>query len=264
MSLVANDAILVLGGTGELGSEIIKDLVAAGKRVTALARRTSSRELLEDLDISYAVGDMLIGADMKRVFTDTLYGIVIDASSGPYRDMANASHELLGAQTFYEESQKIISKWAAETGVQHLILHSTVGAGDSADLVNVENVFEVQRLALASKNIAEKILVSSGVPYTIIRHLTVLPLTYKESGKALLSKDRNKAGAITRDGLARLTLECLANKGCINKIFHAIDDEVELPDEIIDIWRQALKPEYMPDYVGTYGSSASTKPGKTS
>jgi uncharacterized protein YbjT (DUF2867 family) len=243
MSIAANGGVLVLGGPGELGSEVVKVLVAAGECVTVLARPTSNRERLDGLDISYVIGDMLVEADMERVFTEVSYRAVVDASSGPYREMADATSELLKAQSFYEESQNIISKWAAATRVQHLILHGTVGAGDSADLVHVENLFKVQRLALASKNKAEKILVSSGVPYTIIRHLTVLPLAAQESGKARLSTDLTEVGAVTRDGLARLTLECLGNAECLNAIFHAMDDEVPLPAETIEICKQALKAE---------------------
>ena len=130
-----------------------------------------------------------------------------------------------------------------------MILHGAIGVGDSADLVYVENAFEVQRLAVASKNIAEEILISSGVPYTIIRHLTLLPLTVQESGKARLSRDRTEVGAVTRDGLARLTLECLDKAECLNSIFHAMDDEVDLPVETIEVWRKLLKPEHLPAYV---------------
>ena len=70
---------------------------------------------------------------------------VVDASSGPFGQ----------PQTFYEETQAIISKWAAATGVRQLILHGAIGAGDSADLLFLENAFEVQQLAIASKTIAE-------------------------------------------------------------------------------------------------------------
>ncbi|MGB1876048.1 MAG: hypothetical protein ACPHGY_03855, partial [Rhodospirillaceae bacterium] len=88
-----------------------------------------------------------------------------------------------------------------------------------------------------------------GVPYTIIRHLTLLPLAIQESGKARLSNDLTDVGAITRDGLARLTLECLDNAECMNVIFHAVDDEVDLPAETIEVWKILIKPEHMPSYV---------------
>ncbi len=239
----ADGGVLILGGTGQLGSEVVKDLVAAGEDVTVLARPTSNRERLAGLDVTYVIGDMLVESDMERVFRETSYRAVVDASSQAFG----------GSQTFYEESQQIISKWAAATGVGQMILHGAIGAGDSADLLYLEKSHPVQQTAIASKTIAEQILIDSGVPYTIIRHLTLLPMTMKESGKARLTRDLTDLGAMTRDGLARLTLECLDNTDCMNVIFHAADDDVDLSDSLIERWKRVIKPEYLPSYV-TAGS----------
>ena len=232
----ADGGVLVLGGTGQLGSEVVKVLIAAGENVSVLARQTSNRARLDGLKVSYVIGDMLTEADMERVFKEKAYRAVVDASSAPFN----------GSQDFYEKSQRIISKWAAATGVRQLILHGAIGAGDSAGLIYVEKAFEIQRKAIASKTAAEEVVVASGVPYTIIRHLTLLPMEFKESGQAKLSKDRSTVGAVTRDGLARLTAECLDNPNCMNVIFHAIDEKVALPDRIRENWKNVIKPEYMP------------------
>ena len=87
------------------------------------------------------------------------------------------------------------------------------------------------------------------MPYTIIRHLTLLPMTIQESGRARLTTDLTAVGAMTRDGLARLTLECLDNADCMNVIFHAVDDEVDLPERTVASWLKVIKLEYMPVYV---------------
>lgn len=236
VSFAADGGVLVLGGTGQLGSEIVKDLVEAGEDVTVLARPTSKKERLDGIDVSYVVGDMLIEGDIERILTATSYRAIVDASSQAFG----------GEQTFYEESQKIISKWAAATNVRQLILHGAVGAGDSAKLIYIEKTFPGQRAGIASKEIAETILIDSGVPYTIIRHLTLLPLEMKESGEARLTQDHIAVGAMTRDGLARLTLECLDNEDCLNVIFHAVDDAVDLPERTLQMWEKVIKPEYLP------------------
>ncbi len=232
----ADGGVLVLGGTGQLGSEVVKVLVAAGQNVSVLARQTSNRSRLDGVKVSYVIGDMLSEADMERVFKEKSYRVVVDASSAPFN----------GSQDFYEKSQRIISKWAAATGVRQLIVHGAIGAGDSAGLIYVEKAFEIQRKAIASKTVAEEIVVASGVPYTIIRHLTLLPMELKESGQAKLTKDRTAVGAVTRDGLARLTRECLDNPACMNVIFHAVDEKVALPDRVRESWKNVIKPEYMP------------------
>ncbi len=66
-SFAADGGVLVLGGTGQLGSEIAKDLVGAGEDVTVLARPTSNRARLEGVDVTYVIGDMLADADMERI-----------------------------------------------------------------------------------------------------------------------------------------------------------------------------------------------------
>ncbi|NKB44025.1 MAG: NAD(P)H-binding protein [Alphaproteobacteria bacterium] len=237
MSLAAGGGVLVLGGTGQLGSEIAKDLVGAGKTVTVLARPTSSRARLEGLDVTYVIGDMLVDADMERIFTSTPYDAVVDASSQAFG----------GDQAFYEESQVLVSKWAAATKVGQVILHGAIGAADSDRLIYVEKTHPVQQTAIASKTIAEAILTSSGVPYTIIRHLTLLSMETKESGNARLTEDLTAVGAMTRDGLARLTLECLGNEDCLNVIFHAVDDDVALTERTVSNWETVIKPEYRVD-----------------
>jgi uncharacterized protein YbjT (DUF2867 family) len=232
----ADAGVLVLGGTGQLGSEIVKALVAAGENVSVLARQTSNRSRLDGVRVSYVIGDMLTEVDIERVFKEKSYRAVVDASNAPFN----------GSQDFYENSQRIVSKWAAATGVRQLILHGAIGAGDSAALIYVEKAFEIQRKAIASKTVAEEIVVASGVPYTIIRHLTLLPMQFKESGQAKLSRDRNAVGAVTRDGLARLTRECLDNSSCMNVIFHAVDEQLVLPDRVRENWKNVIRPEYMP------------------
>ncbi len=230
--------VLVLGGTGQLGSEIVKDLVAAGETVTVLTRPTSNRARLEGLEVSYVIGDLLNADDMERIFTSAAYRVVVDAAGLPGR----------GDQNFYIESQKILSALAARTGVQQMILHGAIGAGDSAEMFIAENLPEFQRIAIAAKSDAEDILRNSGVPYTIIRHMTLLPMETKESGQASLTDDHTTIGAVTRDGLARLTMECLDAPKCMNKILHAVDLYVELTGRYAGMWERyktVLKPEFL-------------------
>jgi uncharacterized protein YbjT (DUF2867 family) len=236
----AEGGVLILGGTGQLGAEVAKALVAAGEDVSVLARATSDRSRLDGLKVTFVTGDMLSEPDMERVFKEKSYRAVVDASNAPFN----------GPQEFYENSQRIVSKWAAATGVRQMILHGAIGAGDSAAVIDVEKAFEFQRKAIASKTVAEEILVASGVPYTIIRHLTLLPAQMKESGAAKLSRDHKVVGAVTRDGLARLTRECLGAPSCINVIFHAVDEQLVIPERVRENWKKIVKPEYMPKTAG--------------
>lgn len=224
----ANTGVLVFGGTGQLGSEIVFDLLDAGEDVTVFARPTSKGERLDGLDVSYVRGDVLNEADVEAALKSGPFKVVIDALA---RDGG------VGPD-FYIDSMKYIANWSAETGVEQVILHGSVGAGLSRPIYPESN-WERMGATITAKDYGERLLMESGVPYTIIRNLVLLPHEVKETGKAYLTTDQSTRGMVTRDGLARLNLECMNNDECINEIFHAIDPEVEAPGR----WGEALREE---------------------
>ena len=82
---------------------------------------------------------------------------------------------------------------------------------------------------LTAKDAAERLLVASGVPYTIIRNAVLRNDAPGVREKAELTTDQKRFGAVTRSGLGRLTAECALNPACTNRIFHAVDPQVALP-----------------------------------
>ena len=217
-SASANDGVLVWGGTGKLGLEIVKDLVEAGESVTVPVRPTSDRSELEALGVSFVTADVLDEAQVEAAMKSGPYRVIIDALA---RDGDTGVE-------FYIDSMKYMAKWAAETGVEQFILQGSVGAGLSQPVYPKER-WDVMGPTIQAKDFGERYLMESGVPYTIIRNLVLLPAELTESGQATLTTDQSKRGAVTRDGLARLTMECLGNDACINEIFHAYDEEVDAP-----------------------------------
>lgn len=214
----ANEGVLVFGGTGQLGAEVVKDLVAAAEDVTVVVRATSNRSALEPLGVSFVVADVLDKAEVSAAFQSGPYRVVVDALA---RDGDTAPD-------FYIDSMDYMAAAAAETGVKQFILHGSVGAGLSRPVYPQER-WEVMGPTIQAKDFGERYLMESGVPYTIIRNLVLLPLEVTESGEAAITTDQTKRGVVTRDGLARLTVECLDNEMCINEIFHAYDDAIDPP-----------------------------------
>lgn len=214
--------VLVLGGTGQLGSEVVHALVAADHAVTVFVRPTSDRARLKGLEVSYVVGDVLDEADVKAAFEAAQFRVVIDALA---RSGAPVS--------FYEVSGRYIAKWASATGVKQAILHGSVGAGDSIATYPEERRAAMQG-TMAAKTAAETALIDSGVNYTIIRNARLLRHGSPATGKARLYADQMIFGAVTRADLGQLTLQCVDNADCLNKIFHAADES--LPG-----WRAGLE-----------------------
>src|SRR5512137_1388348 len=56
---------LVTGGTGFVGSHIVRTLVEAGHTVRVLRRPTSRLDLLSDLPVEHAIGDLLDTAALE-------------------------------------------------------------------------------------------------------------------------------------------------------------------------------------------------------
>jgi uncharacterized protein YbjT (DUF2867 family) len=210
----ANGDVLVFGGTGQLGSEIVKSLVGGGHSVTVFARPSSDRSRLNGLDISYVLGDVLEEADVEAAFKAAQFRVVIDA-------LARRS----AAVSFYAVSGRYLAKWASATDVKQAILHGSVGAGDSMA------TYPVSRRAgmvatMKAKTDAENALIDSGVNYTIIRNARLSRHGTPGTGQARLYENQMTFGAVTRADLGRLTLECVDNPDCLNKIFHAADESL--------------------------------------
>lgn len=58
--------VLVVGGTGMLGHQVVEHLIARGKRVRALVRSTSKTDALRALGVELAVGDLMQPDSLPR------------------------------------------------------------------------------------------------------------------------------------------------------------------------------------------------------
>ena len=211
----ADSAVLVFGGAGRLGSDIVKGLLAKGDDVTVFVRPTSDRSRLESLDVSYAVGDVLNEAEVAAAFQEARFDTVINALAQHGSDPSP-----------YAVGQKNISKWAKETRVQQAILVSSVGAGDNRKNFPITPLQKRYQDVAEAKGIAEAELISSGLCYTIIRMGMLLPYGTTATGQGRLTEDQTVSGPITRADLANLVVGCVANSECRDRIFHASDDSM--------------------------------------
>jgi len=203
--------ILVLGGTGRLGAEIVASLTTAGHPVTVFARPNSDRSRLKDLSVNYIVGDLLDGSGVLAELNGEKFDYVIDASArGPSND------------PFYSDVMKNILTALQVREVQQFILHGSIGAGNSADVFTAA-MYKRMRKVMQAKTEAENLLIQSGIPYTIIRNGVIKLDGTAATGTAVLTEDATKMGTVTRPDLATLTMQCLGVENCLNKTFHALD-----------------------------------------
>jgi uncharacterized protein YbjT (DUF2867 family) len=214
------DGVLVFGATGQLGARIVKRLVDAGEEVTVFVRPTSDRGRLSGLPVAYVVGDMMEEGDVAAAFQGRRYRVVVNAVRAP-----------TSVAAFYDITSRHVAEFAKVSGVKQIIHHGAVGAGDNMALhpdVPWDRVPGL-RARMLDHGTAEQNFLNSGIATTVIRNSRVWPDETPASGIAQLTEDQSVMTPITRVDLAAMTLQCLDNPGCGNKIYHARDDSLTWP-----------------------------------
>jgi nucleoside-diphosphate-sugar epimerase len=215
-------SVLIFGGTGNTGSQVAKRLVSQGDQVTVFVRPTSNKAKLDGLSVAYVEGDVLdeasVQAAVMRVKPDTIVSTLQD------RPKQASPH---GA------AENTIVTWAKAAGVKQLIYISSVGADvrTSADRARYPDInWDLFAPTLELKGEAERFLIASGVPYTIIRTGAIISQRGKPphpgTGKGALTEDQSVMGAIAYSDLGELTVQCIGAMRCMNKIFHSADDSL--------------------------------------
>ena len=119
---------------------------------------------------------------------------------------------------------------AQTTGVEHIIIHSSVGVrGSAAEMLREKFGYDTESPNIRDKGEAELALENSGISYTIIRNGLLEFEPVAPTGKAALNENMNSFGRITRTDLAALSVDCIDNPACMNKIYHAQDDSLVGP-----------------------------------
>lgn len=213
MSGTAMAAVLVFGGTGRLGAEVVQDLIAAGEDVVVFTRATSDRSRLDGLDVEYVIGDLMDKDSVAAAFS----GRDIDA-------VINTVALRAGETSPYVVGEQNIDAATKGKGLSHMILFSATGAGDSKDTIPAQ-FYEPFKKTYEDRAVTEDIIRESGTPFTLIRLGTVH--NEPATGSAYLV-EAPVLGPVTRPDAAELAVGCLRTTRCLNKTFHATDDSLPL------------------------------------
>jgi len=128
--------ILVTGGTGTLGRQVVPLLQATGAKVRVLSR--TARETRDGVE--YAAADLLTGEGVEAAV-----------------DGAEIVLHLAGGQKGDDEATRNLVQAARKFGVRHLVYISVIGVG------------RIPLAWLRMKEAAEQAVAESGVPWTTLR-----------------------------------------------------------------------------------------------
>ena len=142
--------ILVTGGTGFVGRNIVRLLVEKGQDVRCLVRESSPRNVLDGLDVDFCTGDILVPDTLKEAFNgiDTAIHLV-----GIIKEIKGATFERIHA-----EGTMNVLEAAGEAGIKKYIHMSALGTRPGA----------ISRYH-KTKWQAEEAVRNSGLKYVILR-----------------------------------------------------------------------------------------------
>jgi nucleoside-diphosphate-sugar epimerase len=207
-------AIIVAGASRGVGFEVVKKLRQQNLSVLALIHSDDAQPFLAALGAQSRVVDALDPAAIAtalETWCDTPFALVTTVGgTGMERNAPRADYwgnrnlvdavKPLPCQRFLLVSALEVGHWqGAESGPEE----------------------SAHRPVLLAKTKAEQHLISSGLPYTILRlgHLHNAPAT----GTATITGDAPATGILTRLDAADCVVRCLRSSRAVNQVLCAVD-----------------------------------------
>jgi uncharacterized protein YbjT (DUF2867 family) len=145
-----NEHVLVVGGTGMLGGQVVNELLVRGKRVRALVRPTSDAKRLESNGVEIARGDMMDPASLLQAMDGA--DAVVSTAAGYTRHSKGDTDEIdiIGNQNLADA--------AGRAGVNRFVLTSILTCDQTPQVPHFWH-----------KKLAEDRLEELGVPFVALR-----------------------------------------------------------------------------------------------
>ena len=145
-----NGHVLVIGGTGMLGGQVVSELLGRGKRVRALVRPTSDAKRLESNGVEIARGDMMDPASLLQAMDGA--DAVVSTAAGYTRHSKGDTDEIdiIGNQNLADAARR--------AGVNRFVLTSILTCDQTPQVPHFWH-----------KKLAEDRLEELGVPFVALR-----------------------------------------------------------------------------------------------
>lgn len=201
--------VLIFGADDPLGLEIAKQLVAAGKQVTAVVPTDAAAAGLRAANVPTVLANARVPDQVKEAFTSAPFRLVVAIYD------TRAEQGDMG----FEGTRNVVEATKA-VGVPRLVMIDAIGAGDSAAAVPwYVKPFRPDVAAAATQ--AEAHLKASQVDYTIVR--AGWRLDEAATGQAVLDERPGVFNWISNADLAGLVIGILDSKAASGKTLTAVE-----------------------------------------
>jgi dihydroflavonol-4-reductase len=200
-------SVLVTGGTGFLGSHLVRVLLERGEQVRCLTRRESRLDNLKDLPVEFATGDLRDLDSLRKAVQDCQ---VVYHCAADYRLWCKDPADMYAANV---KGSNNVMQAAFDEGVERVVYTSTVGClglnndGTPADEDTPVTIADMIGHYKRSKFLAEEIVrewARRGLPVVIVNPSTPvgeLDIKPTPTGKIIVDFLRGKMFAYVDTGM---------------------------------------------------------------
>jgi uncharacterized protein YbjT (DUF2867 family) len=208
----AKPIVVVAGATGRTGRLIVTELLNREYSVRALARAAANATLPRQEGLEIVEADLTAPESLERALSRATFLISAIGSKKPFSSKENNAVDNMGNQN--------LAKAALKMGLQHMVVISSIGAGDSRCAINL--LFRLLMTpVLRMKEKSEEFIRGCGINYTIIRPGG---LSDKElTGKVSFGEGGKISGMISRQEIAKVCVDALSTPTMKNRTFEVID-----------------------------------------
>lgn len=138
---MSTDSIVVTGATGNIGSKLVRDLLAAGKKVRAVARTKEKLQALKGVEVFAA--DLSDEAALTKAF----------AGAKAVFAMIPPKYDAPDFRAYQNEISKSLVSAVASSGVKHVVNLSSVGADLGKGAGVVDGLYDNEQRFNGLKNV---------------------------------------------------------------------------------------------------------------
>jgi uncharacterized protein YbjT (DUF2867 family) len=204
--------VVVAGATGRAGRLVVQELLKRGYKVRALmVPPFDSAPTCGLTGVECADGDLTSVPVLEKAMDGAQFLISAIGSKKPFSGAENNKIDNMGNQN--------LARAAKAKGLKHIVVISSIGAGNSRDAVSCMYKWPMMSV-LKAKGKSEAFIQTCGIDYTIIR-----PGGYTDNDipdEVAFGEGGKITGRVKRAQIARVCVDALENPTMKNRTFEVV------------------------------------------